>query len=71
MEVEQLGLVDEVREGVDYRDIHLSAHRRTARVLRERRHRQTMSEEAMVAEGVTKPFFPHGIGHLLGCRYMT
>jgi len=67
MEVEQLGLVDEVREGVDYRDIHLSAHRRTARVLRGAGIVK-MSEEAMVEEGVTKPFFPHGIGHLLGLQ---
>lgn len=67
MEREQLALVDEVREGVDYRNIHLSAHRRVARVLREAGIVR-MSEEAMVAEGVTKPFFPHGIGHLLGLQ---
>ncbi|KQV53332.1 Xaa-Pro dipeptidase [Pelomonas sp. Root1217] len=66
MEREQLGLVDEVREGVDYRNIHLSTHRRIARVLREAGIVNGMSDEAMVAEGVTKPFFPHGIGHLLG-----
>jgi Xaa-Pro dipeptidase len=67
MEREQLALVDEVREGVDYRDIHLSTHRRVARVLREA-GLVRMGEEAMVAEGVTKPFFPHGIGHLLGLQ---
>lgn len=67
MEREQLALVDEVREGVDYRDIHLSTHRRVARVLREA-GLVRMSDEAMVAEGVTKPFFPHGIGHLLGLQ---
>ncbi|MBV8037067.1 Xaa-Pro dipeptidase [Roseateles sp.] len=67
LDVEQLGLVDEVREGVDYRDIHLSAHRRIARVLRGA-GLVAMSEEAMVAEGVTRPFFPHGIGHLLGLQ---
>ncbi len=67
MEVEQLGLVDEVREGVDYRDIHLSAHRRTARVLRNA-GLVKMDEQAMVEAGVTKPFFPHGIGHLLGLQ---
>jgi Xaa-Pro dipeptidase len=67
MEAEQLGLVDEVREGVDYRDIHLSAHHRTARLLRGA-GLVAMSEEAMVEEGVTKPFFPHGIGHLLGLQ---
>jgi Xaa-Pro dipeptidase len=67
MEAEQLGLVDEVREGVDYRDIHLSTHRRIARVLRNAGI-VSMDEEAMVAEGLTKPFFPHGIGHLLGLQ---
>ncbi|MDR7332593.1 Xaa-Pro dipeptidase [Roseateles asaccharophilus] len=67
MEVQQLALVDEVREGVDYRDIHLSTHRRIARVLREAGIVH-MSDEAMVEEGVTKPFFPHGIGHLLGLQ---
>ena len=67
MEAEQLGLVDEVREGVDYRDIHLSTHRRIARVLRGAGIVR-MSEEAMVEAGVTKTFFPHGIGHLLGLQ---
>lgn len=67
MEIEQLGLVDEVREGVDYRDIHLSAHRRIARVLRGAGIVK-MDEAAMVEAGVTKPFFPHGIGHLLGLQ---
>lgn len=67
MEREQLALVDEVREGVDYRDIHLSTHRRIARVLREA-GLVAMSDEAMVAEGVTKTFFPHGVGHLLGLQ---
>ena len=67
MEREQLALVAEVREGVDYRDIHVSTHRRVARVLREAGI-VDMSDEAMVAEGVTKPFFPHGIGHLLGLQ---
>lgn len=68
MEREQLGLVDEVRNGVDYRDIHLSAHRRTARVLRELGIVQGLSEEALVAERITATFFPHGIGHLLGLQ---
>jgi Xaa-Pro dipeptidase len=67
MEQHQLGLVDEVREGVDYRDIHLSAHRRTAAILRELGI-VAMSEEAMVATGVTSTFLPHGIGHLLGLQ---
>ena len=67
MDREQLGLVDEVREGVDYRDIHLSTHRRIARILRGAGIVK-MSEEALVEEGLTKTFFPHGIGHLLGLQ---
>jgi Xaa-Pro dipeptidase len=68
MEAEQLGLVDEVREGVDYRDIHLSTHRRIAGVLLGAGIVKGISVEALVEEGVTKPFFPHGVGHLLGLQ---
>jgi Xaa-Pro dipeptidase len=67
MESAQLALVAEVREGVDYREIHLSTHRRIAAILRQQ-GLVNMSEEAMVAERVTATFFPHGIGHLLGLQ---
>jgi Xaa-Pro dipeptidase len=69
MEREQLGLVAEVREGTDYRDIHLSSHHRLARVLLESGlARPGTSAEALVAERVTHAFYPHGIGHLLGLQ---
>ncbi|MDT8999664.1 Xaa-Pro dipeptidase [Paucibacter sp. APW11] len=67
MEVAQLALVDEVRKGVDYRDIHLSTHRHLARILKQQGI-VAMSEEAMLAERVTSIFMPHGIGHLLGLQ---
>jgi len=67
MESAQLALVDEVRQGVDYREIHLSTHRHIARILREQQL-VAMSEEAMLAERVTSTFFPHGIGHFLGLQ---
>jgi Xaa-Pro dipeptidase len=67
MEAAQLALVDEVRTGVDYRDIHLSTHRRVAAILSEQGIVR-MSAEAIVAEGITSTFFPHGIGHLLGLQ---
>ncbi|MFG6446753.1 Xaa-Pro dipeptidase [Roseateles sp. BYS180W] len=67
MEQAQLALVDEVRAGCDYRDIHLSTHRHIARILREQ-GLVRMSEEAMLAQQVTSAFFPHGIGHLLGLQ---
>ncbi|HEY1090009.1 MAG TPA: Xaa-Pro dipeptidase [Burkholderiaceae bacterium] len=67
MESAQLGLVDEVRAGADYRDIHLSTHRRIAAILAAQGIVK-MSAEALVAEGVTSTFMPHGIGHLLGLQ---
>ncbi|MBV8500834.1 MAG: Xaa-Pro dipeptidase [Paucibacter sp.] len=67
MEGAQLALVDEVRAGVDYREIHLSTHRRIAAILAGQGIVK-MSAEAMVAEGVTSTFFPHGVGHLLGLQ---
>ena len=67
MESAQLALCDEVRAGVDYRDIHLSTHRRIAAILAEQGIVR-MSAEAIVATGVSGTFFPHGIGHLLGLQ---
>ena len=68
MEHAQLALVDEVQAGVDYREIHLSTHRRIATILADQGIVRGMSAEAMVAERVTSTFFPHGIGHLLGLQ---
>lgn len=67
MEAAQLRLVDRVRAGTDYRDIHLAAHREVAGILRQL-DIVKMDEEAMVAERVTSTFLPHGIGHLLGLQ---
>ena len=67
MEAAQLALVDQVRAGIDYRDIHLSTHRRIAAIL-EQQGIVKMSAEAIVAEGLSATFFPHGIGHLLGLQ---
>jgi Xaa-Pro dipeptidase len=61
----QQSLCQEVRAGVDWREVQLSAHRHTAEVLREADLIRCSAEEA-VASGVTRVFLPHGIGHLLG-----
>ena len=69
MDHEQQALVAEVREGRDYRDIHLSSHQRLAPVLLESGlARPGTSAEALVAQQVTHAFYPHGIGHLLGLQ---
>jgi Xaa-Pro dipeptidase len=61
----QQALCARVRAGVDWRDIHLLAHRLTAEVLREADLILCGVEEALERE-VTSVFLPHGIGHLLG-----
>lgn len=67
VEAAQLALCDRVRAAVDYREIHLEAHRRLAGIL----HAQgivAMDPEAQLASGVSSTFFPHGIGHLIGLQ---
>jgi Xaa-Pro dipeptidase len=54
-----------VRAGVDWRQVHLSAHRLTGQLLKEAGITRCGAEEA-VATGLTRVFLPHGIGHLLG-----
>lgn len=61
----QQALCSGVRAGVDWREVHLEAHRLIAGVLRDAGIITCGAEEA-VAAGVTSVFFPHGLGHLLG-----
>jgi len=63
----QRDLVAEVKTGVDYADLHLSAHRKIGGYLN-RHGFATGSEDALVDQGVTSAFFPHGLGHLLGLQ---
>jgi len=63
----QLLLCDEIVAGRDYRAVHLTAHR----VLGDVMHRLgliSVGGEAAVELGLTRVFFPHGIGHLLGLQ---
>jgi len=64
----QLSLVDEVRPGADFVEIHLDAHREVATLLHDLGLVQGLSVEAMVSEGISSVFFPHGVGHLLGLQ---
>lgn len=61
----QQSLCAAVRPGVDWREVHLQAHRLLAGVLREADIITCGAEEA-IATATTRVFLPHGIGHLLG-----
>ena len=63
----QRALCGEIVAGRDYRDVHLSAHRRLGDVMRQIGLTKIPGQEALEL-GVTGVFFPHGIGHLLGLQ---
>lgn len=60
-------LCDEVIAGRDYRDVHLTAHRVLGDVM-QRIGLTKLSGQDALELGVTRVFFPHGIGHLLGLQ---
>lgn len=63
----ELEIVDEVRAGVDYRELHVGAHSKIAEVLVEAELAHG-SPDTLLETGVTSAFFPHGLGHLLGIQ---
>ncbi len=63
----QQALCASVHAGIDWRDVHLSAHRLVAEFLHEAGVTTCDAEEA-VETGVSSVFLPHGIGHLLGLQ---
>ncbi|MDY4349668.1 Xaa-Pro dipeptidase [Pectobacterium brasiliense] len=65
---EMLSLIDTVQAGVRYTDYHLQMHQRIAKLLKSHQLVQDISEEAMVEQGLTSPFLPHGLGHPLGLQ---
>jgi len=68
MEKLQLELCAAVQPGVDYREIHLLAHRLIAGALVDAGVVKGCKAEEAATNGVSHVFFPHGIGHLLGLQ---
>jgi len=67
VEATELRLADMVTPGRDYRQIHLEAHRLLGGVLADCGIVNCDATTAVEA-GVTRVFFPHGVGHLLGLQ---
>jgi len=64
---EQQALCGKVRAGLDYRQLHLEAHLRLGGVLKALGI-VDMEADAMLQQGVTSTFFPHGLGHPIGLQ---
>jgi Xaa-Pro dipeptidase len=67
LEAMQQRLCAAVRVGVPYEDLHDASHREAARLLREAGLLRG-SDEAAIDAGVTRAFYPHGLGHSLGLQ---
>lgn len=64
----QLRLCEMVVPGMDYVEIHRKTHQGIAALLSASGLVTGLSDDAMVAQGITRAFFPHGIGHFLGIQ---
>jgi Xaa-Pro dipeptidase len=67
VEAMQQRLCAAIEVGLPYEDLHDESHRQTAEVLRAVGIVRGSADEA-VATGVTRAFYPHGLGHSLGLQ---
>lgn len=67
METAQQAICGEVREGADYKELHLGTHDKIAQVM-VHTGIATGSKESLIDNDITKAFFPHGLGHFLGLQ---
>jgi Xaa-Pro dipeptidase len=67
VEAMQQRLCAAVRVGMPYEALHDESHRQVGAILREVGLVTTSGEEA-VSSGVTRAFYPHGLGHSLGLQ---
>jgi Xaa-Pro dipeptidase len=56
-----------VRPGLDYKELHLLAHRKVAQVLADFDF-VNVDADAAYEQGITRTFLPHGVGHYIGLQ---
>ena len=67
METHQLALIDSVRPGMTFADLHVQMHQQLGQVLADA-DLVSCSPEQAFEDAVTEDFCPHGLGHLLGLQ---
>ncbi|MGZ9896719.1 Xaa-Pro dipeptidase [Shewanella gaetbuli] len=63
----QLKIIDAMKPGVKYPDLHIKTHEYIGQILQDFNLVNSGADEALTAE-ITKAFFPHGLGHMLGLQ---
>lgn len=67
LEILQQKLCSLVKPGVEFIELHDEAHKSIARILTQNKIILCSPEEAL-EQGFIQPFFPHGLGHMLGLQ---
>ena len=64
---QQLAIIEKVKPGVSYVDLHLQMHLLIAQVLSDF-DIVKLSASEIVEKGISSTFFPHGLGHFIGSQ---
>jgi len=67
VEAMQQRLCAQVRVGMPYEQLHDESHRQVAAILREVGISRLPADQ-LVSRGITRAFYPHGLGHSLGLQ---
>ena len=67
MDKEQQAMAAAVRPGLDFKALHIECHHAVGRIL-ESFNLVKLPAEAIVEQGISRTFLPHGLGHLLGLQ---
>ena len=67
LDAAQRALIDTIRPGMGFLDLHIDMHRRLGELLAEF-NLVNCSADAAFDLGITRTFLPHGLGHLLGLQ---
>ncbi|PIP81284.1 MAG: Xaa-Pro dipeptidase [Gammaproteobacteria bacterium CG22_combo_CG10-13_8_21_14_all_40_8] len=63
----QQDLVQQLKPGLDYKQLHLQAHLKIAALMKQF-ELLDMSPESALESGVSSTFLPHGLGHFIGLQ---
>ncbi|WP_298444564.1 Xaa-Pro dipeptidase [uncultured Ferrimonas sp.] len=67
MDQHQQQILTQIKPGVRYTDLHLEMHKRVAQMLNQFELAQG-DEQTLIDLGITKAFYPHGLGHPIGLQ---